>query len=40
MPVVIIDESLEQYKGTVLFPEKLARANEVLKKNGLPNLKK
>jgi hypothetical protein len=37
-PVVIIDKSLEQYKGKNLFPKKLAKANEVLKKIGLPNL--
>ncbi len=37
-PIVIIDKSLEQYKGKNLFPEKLAKANEVLKKIGLPNV--
>jgi hypothetical protein len=37
-PIVIIDNALEQYKGKNLFPEKLAKANEVLKKIGLPNL--
>lgn len=37
-PIVIIDKSLEQYKGKNLFPEKLAKANQVLKKIGLPNL--
>lgn len=36
--IVIIDKSLEQYKGKVLFPEKLAKANEVLKRIGLPKL--
>ncbi len=38
-PIVIIDKSLEKFKGKNLFPEKLAKANEVLKKIGLPNLK-
>ncbi len=38
-PIVIIDKSLEKYKGKNLFPEKLAKANEVLKKIGLPKLK-
>lgn len=37
-PVVVIDKSLEKYKGQNLFPEKLAKANEVLKKIGLPKL--
>jgi hypothetical protein len=37
-PVVVIDKSLVQYKNKVLFPEKLAKANEVLKKIGLPKL--
>ncbi len=37
-PIVVIDKSLEKYNGKVLFPEKLAKANEVLKKIGLPKL--
>ena len=37
-PILIIDKSLEQYKGKVLFPEKLAKANEVLRRIGLPKL--
>ncbi len=37
-PVVVIDQSLEKYKGKNLFPEKLAKANEVLKRIGLPKL--
>ena len=37
-PIVIIDKSLEQYKGKILFPEKLAKANRILKKAGLPKL--
>jgi len=39
-PIVIIDESLNKYEGKVLFPEKLAKANEVLKRIGLPKLPK
>lgn len=31
-PIVVIDNSLEKFKHKVLFPEKLAKANEVLKK--------
>ncbi|HWZ23585.1 MAG TPA: hypothetical protein VNW06_13070 [Cytophagaceae bacterium] len=30
-PVIIIDKSLDKYDGKVLFPEKLAKANEILK---------
>jgi len=37
-PIVIIDNSLEKYKDVILFPEKLAKANEVLKRIGLPKL--
>jgi len=37
-PVVVIDKSLEKYKGKVLFPEKLAKANDVLKRIGLPKM--
>jgi hypothetical protein len=36
--IVIIDNTLEKYKGKVLFPEKLAKANEVLKTIGLPKI--
>ena len=35
-PIVVIDESLNKYKNVVLFPEKLAKANEILKKTGHP----
>lgn len=37
---LVIDESLDQYNGKVLFPEQLAKANEVLKRIGLPKLPK
>jgi hypothetical protein len=37
-PIVIIDKTLEKYKGKNLFPEKLAKANDVLKRIGLPKL--
>lgn len=35
-PKVIIDKSLNKYEEVVLFPEKLARANEMLSKSGHP----
>ena len=34
--VVRIDKSLNKYNDQVLFPEKLAKANEMLRKTGLP----
>ncbi len=33
---IIFDKELEELKGVVLFPEKLRRTNEILKKVGLP----
>lgn len=38
-PVVLIDKSLDAFNETVLFPEKLAKANERLKKTGLLDFK-
>lgn len=38
-PVVLIDKSLDAFNETVLFPEKLAKANEQLKQSGLPDFK-
>lgn len=35
-PIVRIDNSLEQYRGQTLFPEKLAKANDMLKTTKLP----
>jgi hypothetical protein len=36
LPIVQIDKSLEIYREKVLFEEKLAQANDVLKRVGLP----
>ena len=36
VPIVRIDKSLNKYKDTVLFPDKLAKANEMLRNVGLP----
>lgn len=38
-PVVLIDKSLDFFNDKVLFPEKLAKANEMLRKVGLPKIK-
>ncbi len=35
-PIVVIDRSLDFFNDKVLFPEKLKKANEMLKKIGLP----
>jgi hypothetical protein len=35
-PIVIINPALDKYKGVIFFPEKLAQANETLKRVGLP----
>ncbi len=39
VPIVRIDPSLDQYRDKVLFPEKLAKANEMLKNAKLPKKK-
>lgn len=39
VPIVIIDPSLEKYRDQVLFPEKLEKANEMLKTTKLPEMK-
>ena len=38
IPAVRIDPSLNKYDNVILFPEKLAKANEQLKKSGFPKL--
>lgn len=39
VPIVRIDNSLNKYEKEVLFPEKLEKANEMLRKIGLPKAK-
>jgi len=34
--LIRIDSSLNQFDGQILFPEKLEKANQMLKKVGLP----
>ena len=36
IPIVRIDSSLNKYDDAILFPDKFERANEMLKKVGLP----
>ena len=40
IPIIVFDKKLEQFRGKTLFPEKLAKANEILAKAGLPETKK
>lgn len=39
-PIVLVDKSLDFFNDKVLFPKKLEKANEMLKKVGLPKLEK
>lgn len=39
-PVILIDKSLDFFNDKVLFPDKVAKANEMLKKVGLPKINK
>jgi hypothetical protein len=36
IPIVKIDKSLNKYDDIVLFPDKLEKANKMLRKVGLP----
>lgn len=36
IPIVKIDKSLNKYDDIVVFPDKLEKANEMLRKVGLP----
>jgi len=38
-PIIVFDKKLEELRDVVLFPEKLKKANETLKKTGLPKIK-
>jgi hypothetical protein len=38
-PIVLIDKSLDFFNDKVLFPAKVDKANEMLKKIGLPKMK-
>ncbi len=40
VPAVRIDTSLDKYDNVVLFSDKLAKANEQVKKPGFPTLPK
>ena len=36
IPIVRVDNALNKYDSQILFPDKLEKANEMLKKIGLP----
>jgi len=36
IPIVRVNRLLNEYDGKILFPDKLEKANEMLKKIGLP----
>ncbi len=38
-PEIVFDKRLDKYNDKNLFPEKLARANEIIAKYGLPDIK-
>lgn len=38
VPIIVFDKKLEEFKDRVLFPEKLAKANEILAESGLPKM--
>jgi hypothetical protein len=40
VPIIVFDKRLEQFRDIVLCPEKVAKANAILSKTGLPKLKK
>jgi hypothetical protein len=39
IPIIVFDKKLEQFRGKTLFPDKLAKTNEILAKVGLPKKK-
>ena len=39
VPIIVFEKKLEQFRGKVLFPKKLKKANEILAKTGIPKLK-
>lgn len=36
IPIVVIDKTLDKFDDKIMFPEKLNKANEMLKRIGLP----
>ena len=40
LPIIVIDKNLERFRDKELFPKKMEKAKEILKKSGLPKFKK
>ena len=40
VPIIAFDKNLEQFRDKDLFPKKMEKAKEILKKAGLPKFKK
>lgn len=40
LPPISIDKKLERFKDKNLFPEKLAKTQEIIAKHGLPKIEK
>ncbi len=38
VPIIKIDKALNQYSNKILFPEKVEKANEMLRRIGLPKV--
>ncbi len=39
IPIIVFDKKLEKFRDKILFPEKLAKAQEILSRGGLPKRK-
>lgn len=39
-PIIPIDRSLDKYEDVILFPEKLEKANKMLRRVGVSKIKK
>lgn len=39
-PIIPIDKSLDKYESIILFPEKLEKANKMLRKIGVSKIRK
>ena len=40
LPIIAFDKKLEQFRDKDLFPKKMKKAKEILKKAGVPKFKK
>ena len=40
LPIIAFDKNLEQFRDKNIFPQKMEKAKDILKKAGIPNFKK